>query len=161
MPSILGTFNENVKIVPILSYTSGTADRNSEVIDGLGFNRCCVVVHLAAVAANAVTQIYAKSSDSVTDENTLSSGSNVADSAQSIADTDDNTTKYMDFKFDKRYAQLVVDKDGSNACAESAVAYLYSAKKRPVTQASGNTTVGEGTGAVVGEDLGIDDQGTI
>lgn len=161
MASPLGLFSEDVKVVPILSYASGTSDRTSEVIDGLGYRRCCIVVHLAAVAANAVTQIYTKSSDAVTDENTLSSGSNVADSAQSIADTDDNTVKYVDFKFDKRYAQLTVDKDASNACAESAVAYLYGAKKKPVTQAVGNTVVGEGTGAVVGEDLGIDDQGTI
>ena len=100
------------------------------------------------------------SSDAASDENTLTTGANVATSNQLIADTADNTISYFDFIPEKRYYQMVFDKDASNAAAGSAVAYLYNAKDRPVTQATGNTTIGEGTGAVAGEMMGLAVQGT-
>lgn len=160
MASPFGNFYEDVKIVPIASYVSANSDRNSEVIDTLGYGGCCVVVHHAAVGNSGTFDVYLASSDAVTDENTLSNGANVANSSQAVADADDNTVKYIDFKPDKRYYQVVFNKDASTTYAESAVAYLYNAKTRPVVQATGNTTVGEGTGAVTGEFLGVAVQGT-
>lgn len=155
-----GRFYEDVKIVPILSYVSANSDANSEVIDTAGYGGCCVVVHHAAVHDSATYNIYMTSSDAVTDQNTLSGGANVATSNQLVAGTDDNTVRYIDFIPEKRYYQVVFDKDATNACAESAIAYLYNAKSRPVTQSTGNTTVGEGTGAVAGEFVGLAVQGT-
>lgn len=153
-------FYEDVKIVPIAAYASGTADRSSEVIDTAGYGGCCVVVHHAAVHDSATYNIYLTSSDAASDQNTLTTGANVASSNQLVAAADDDTVKYADFIPEKRYYQVVFDKDATNACAESAVAYLYNAKTRPVTQAAGGTTIGEGTGAVTGEWLGLAVQGT-
>jgi hypothetical protein len=153
-------FHEDAKIVPIASYASANSDRNSEVIDTAGYGGCCVIVHHAAVGNSGAFDVYLASSDAVTDENTLSSGANVANSSQTVADADDNTVKYIDFIPEKRYYQLVFNKDGATTYAESAVAILYNAKSRPVTQSTGNTTVGEGTGAVTGEWLGLAIQGT-
>ena len=156
-----GKFAEDVKVVPILSYANANSDRTSEVIDTAGYGGCFVVVHFAAVNDSVTEDIYLASSDAVTDENTLSSGANVASSSQTVTGTTaDNTVQYIDFIPEKRYYQLVVNKDASNASAESAVAYLYNAKSRPVTQSTGNTVVGEGTGAVTGESLGLATQGT-
>lgn len=155
------SFAKDVKIVPILSYASANSDRTSEVIDTLGFDKCTIVVHFATIATNAVTQMYLAHADAASDQNTLTSGANVATSAQSIADNDDNNVKYMEFIPTKRYYQLTMDKDATNACAESAIAYLYRAEKVPVTQATGNTTIGEGTGAVAGEVVGVATSGTI
>jgi hypothetical protein len=160
MSSPFGRFSEDVKIVPIASYADANADRTSEVIDTAGYGAVCVVVHFAAINNSVTEDIYLTSSDTVTDENTLASGANVATSSQTVAGTDDNTVKYIDFIPDKRYYQLVVNKDASNSSAESAIAYLYHAKDRNVTQSTGNTVVGEGTGAVVGELLGVATQGT-
>ncbi len=160
MASPLGKFYEDVKIVPIASYASANSDRTSEVIDTAGYGGCCVVVHHAAVHDSAAYDIYLASSDAVTDQNTLSSGANVASSSQTVAGTDDDTVRYIDFIPEKRYYQVTFNKDATNACAESAVAYLYNAKSRPVTQAAGGSTVGEGTGAVAGEFLGLAIQGT-
>lgn len=155
------SFAKDVKIVPILSYASANSDRNSEVIDTLGYDKCTIVVHFATIATNAVTSMYLQHADAASDENTLTSGANVATSSQTIADNDDNKVKYLEFIPTKRYAMLCLDKDASNACAESAIAYLYRAEKVPVTQATGNTTVGEGTGAVAGEIVGVATTGTI
>lgn len=155
------SFAKDVKIVPILSYASANSDRNSEVIDTVGYDKCTIVVHFATIAANAVTSMYLTHADAASDENTLTSGANVATSSQSIADSDDNKVKYMEFVPSKRYYQLVMDKDASNACAESAIAYLYRADKVPVTHAGGTNTIGDGTGAVAGEVIGVATTGTI
>lgn len=156
-----GTFGENVKIVPILAYASGTADRNSEVIDTNGAGRCCIVLHVHAVAAGAVTSTFLASADAASDENTLTSGSNVAGSSQTIADDDDGGVFYFDFEPEHRFVQLTMNKDATNATAESAVVYLYQADDVPVTHGGGTSTIGDGTGAVSGENLGKADQGTI
>lgn len=153
-------FASDIKIVPILSYASANSDRNSEVIDTLGYDGCCIVVHFATIAANAATSLYVQHADVASDENTLTSGANVSGSSQTIADNDDNKVKYIEFTPSKRYAMLCMDKDGTNACAESAIAYLYKSKETPVTQSGGTTTVGDGTGAVAGEALGVAVTGT-
>lgn len=157
----VSSFAKDVKIVPILSYASANSDRNSEVIDTAGYDKCTIVVHFATIAANAVTSMYLAHADAASDENTLTSGANVATSSQTIADNDDNKVKYMEFIPSKRYYQLTLDKDATNACAESAVAYLYRAEKVPTTHGTGNTTIGEGTGAVAGEVIGVATSGTI
>jgi hypothetical protein len=154
-----GRLSEDCKIVPIAKYAAANSDRNSEVIDTKGYGGCCILVTHATIASGSVMNIYLTSSDAVTDENTLSSGANVATSNQVVADTDDDTVKYFDFIPEKRYYQMVFDKDASNSAAESAVAILYNAKDRPVTQSTGNTTVGEGVGAVTGEMMGLATQG--
>ena len=149
------------KIVPIATYANANSDRNSEVIDTLGYKRCCVLIHHAAINDSATVNIYLTHSDTVTDENTLASGANVATSNQLVdAAADDNKVRYLDFIPTKRYAQVVFDKDATNAAAESAIAILYNATNKAVTAASGNTTVGEGTAAVLGEIIGVAATGT-
>ncbi len=157
----MGRFSEDIKTVLVGSYASANSDRTSEVIDTKGFGGCQIEVIFAVVSDSVTEAIYLTSSDAVTDENTLSSGANVATSNQSVVGTTaDNTIQYFDFIPEKRYYQVVVDKDASNSSAELIVAHLYNAKDRPITNATGNTTVGEGTGAVSGEMMGLAVQGT-
>jgi hypothetical protein len=145
-------FSSAVRMVPILSYASGTADRTSTVIDTKGFDAFCVVTHLAAIAAGAVTNIYLQHADAATDNNTLTSGADVVGTSITVADDDDNELKYIDVrKTTKRYYQLVVNKDATNAVAESAAVYLYGAHELPVTQAEGSGTVGGGADITEGE----------
>jgi hypothetical protein len=157
----LRQFPKDIKIVPIATYANANSDRNSEVIDTLGFERCCIVVHFGGIVTNFVGQLYLAHSDTVTDENTLASGANVSTSAVAIADTNDNEVMYIDFGPSKRYYQLTVDKDATNACAESAIAYLYGAKVTPITTGAGNTVVGAGTDIVTGETIVLAASGTI
>jgi hypothetical protein len=145
-------FSKDVRIVPILSYASGTADRTSTVIDTRGYSGFCVVVHFATIAASAVTNIYLQHAAAATDNNTLTSGADVVGTSQAVADDDDNEVKYIDVKRPvTRFYQLVVNKDATNACAESAVVYLYGGNSRPATQAEGSGTVGGGADITEGE----------
>lgn len=136
-------FGKDVRIVPILTYASANSDRVSKVIDTRGFDSCTVVVHFGTIASSAVTDIYLQEADAASDADTLTSGANLAGSSQTVADDDDNEVKYIDInKPLKRFLQLNVNKDATNATAESAVAYLYNADKVLVTQAEGTGTSG-------------------
>lgn len=128
--------NENFKIDPVLSYASGTADRTSDIIDTAGYNGAMFVVHFAAIATGATTSVKVHQS----------AASNMASSTLlktvSVADDDDNQLFVVEIhKPTQRYLQLTIDKDTSNATAESAVCYMTGARYKPVTQPS-DTTVG-------------------
>ncbi len=151
---------KDAKIVAIAAYASGTADRTSEVFDTMGFGRACVIITHAAVHDSATYNIYLQHADAASDQNTLTSGANVATSNQLVAAADDDTIRYMDFVPTKRFGQVVFDKDASNACAESAIVILYNAATMPVVQGAGGSTIGEGVGAVQGEIIGTAVTGT-
>jgi hypothetical protein len=137
------SFSKDVRIVPILTYASGTSDRVSNVIDTRGFTGCCVVVHFGTIAASAVTDIYLQEADVASDSTTLTSGADLAGTSQTVAADDDNECKFIDVRNPlKRFLQLNVNKDATNACAESAVAYLYNGSVSPVTHAEGTGTSG-------------------
>lgn len=146
----LGQLSQDVKIVPILSYGSESATRTSEVIDTKGYRGLCVVVHNAAVHDSAVHLLKLAHSDAVTNETTLSSGADIEGTSQAVSTTD-HTVQYIDGKPGKRYVQLTVTKDAAQVSAQSAIAYLYNSKDRPITAAAGSSTVGEGTAATSGE----------
>lgn len=158
MSSQICNFFDGVKIVPVASYASANSDRTSEVIDCLNCAAVRIVVHHAAVHDSATYSIYLQHADAASDETTLTSGADVYASSQTIG-TDDNVVRYFDFVPTKRYYQMVFNKDATNACAESAVAYLYM-KDRPVTHAAGGSGIGAGTAAVTGEYLGQAVSGT-
>lgn len=126
--------SEDVKITSALDYASGNADRNGATLDMKGFDGVLMVVKLAAVAAGAVTSIKAQQGA----DSGLSDAADLAGTSVAIAADDDNEVKYIDlWQPRERYVRLVVDKDGTNACAESAVYIQYKAGSRPVTQPSG------------------------
>lgn len=147
----LRQFSKDVRIVPILTYASAATDRTSKVIDTKGYTGVCIVTHFGTIAASAVTDIYVQEADAASDADTLTSGADLAGTSQTVAADDDNEVKYIDIvNPKKRYLQLVVNKDATNACAESAVVYLYRGNVRPSTHAEGTGT-GGGTDIVEGE----------
>jgi hypothetical protein len=158
MSTAICNFFDAVKIVPIASYASANSDRNSEVIDCLDVEAVRIVVHHAVVHDSATYAITLAHADAASNETTLTSGADVLDSSQTVGTADD-VARYIDFVPTKRYYQVTFNKDGSNACAESAIAYLRM-KTRPVTHAGGTSAIGDGTAAVVGEFLGAAVSGT-
>lgn len=154
-------FSRDVRIVKILNYTSANADRTSAVIDTLGYDGCAVVVDFAAIATNATTNIYLTHSNVADDANTLNTAANVANSSQTVADDDDNQSFVIDFIPSKRYYQLTVNKDATNATAESAIAYLYKGKAAPVPAHGDGSGVGDGLAAINYEYLGPATTGTV
>jgi hypothetical protein len=106
-----------------------------------------VVVKFAAIAASATTSIKLQSGAS----SDLSDASDLEGTGQSVADDDDDEIYAIDlYQCRERYIRLVVDKDASNATAESAVYIQYGPHRAAVTQPTGTTlekhlSVPEGT----------------
>lgn len=136
-------FSSEIRILPCLSYASGTADVTSKVIDTKGFDSVAIVVHTATIATGSVCDIFLQEADAASDADTLTSGANLAGSSITIADDDDNQAFVIDVnKPLKRFLQLTVNKDATNAWAGSAIAYLYNADAAPTTHAEGTGTSG-------------------
>lgn len=123
-----------------LDYASGTADRNGETLDMAGFGGVLLVVKFAAIAAGSVLSVKAQQGT----ESDLSDAADLKDTGITVADDDDNQIVVLDIKRpSKPYVRVVVDKDGENETAESAVYVLYD----PLTQ----PTVVDVADAVTGE----------
>ena len=148
-------FSKDIKIINILKLltTADSSDLTSEVIDTKGFDSLCVVCTIGTMVASSTLAFHLKSSDAVTDEDTLDTGADVLGTLQSFTASDDDKLVFIDMvNLDdgKRYYQLVVDKNGSNNTDESAIAFLYNGNANPVTQALGTTAVGEGHALTTG-----------
>lgn len=143
-------FSKDVQIMPIKTCLSADAnsDTVSEVVDCAGFNRCCIVYHAGPQHNSSTVAIKLQGANAATNETTLTSGTDIADSAQSVAGTADGQVFVWEFQPHYRYYQVDINKDGTNATNESIVAYLYNADESPVTHAAGGTGAGTGTGAV-------------
>lgn len=150
MASPLRNLSEDCKVVPILSYASVSTARTSEVIDTKGYRNVYIGIHHAGVHDSAAATMNLAHSDAATNETTLSSGADILGTSQAISTTD-NSFQYWDGQPTKRYLQVEIANDGAQVTAQTGFAILYNSKSRPITQAAGSSTVGEGTTAVGGE----------
>lgn len=122
----MGNLIDDVKITSALDYASGTADRNGATLDMQNYDGVLVLVKFATIAASAVTSIKAQQGA----QSDLSDAADLAGTAQSIADTDDDKTFYIDiFRPQERYVRVVIDKDATNATAEIALYVQYKGRK--------------------------------
>ena len=113
-----------------LDYVSGTADRNGETFDTAGLEGVLMVVKVAAVAAGGANSIKAQQGAA----SNLSDAADLAGTAITIADDDDNQIFIIDlYRPRERYVRVVVDKDTTNACAESAIYIGYGPRVMPAT----------------------------
>lgn len=128
--------SEDVKITTALDYASGTADRTGAALDMAGWDGVLMVVKFATIAAGGTNSIKAQQGAA----SNLSDAADLLGTAQSIADDDDNEVYCIDlWQPRERYVRLYVDKDTSNACAESAVYIQYKGRALPSTHATGVT----------------------
>lgn len=126
--------SESVKVTNAAAYASGTADVNGSTLDMAGFDGVLMMVHFAAIATGATTSIKAQGGD----ESDASDMADLTGTRVSIADSEDNESRYIDlFQPRTRYVRLVIDKDGSNAVGASATYLQYRAKSAPTSHASG------------------------
>lgn len=132
------TLSKDTKISVGLAYASGNADRNGAVVDMKDWDGLLIVCTLAAIAAAAVTSIKAQQGA----ESDLSDAADLEGSSINIANDDDDGVKYIDiWQPRERYVRAVVDKDGTNACAESVLYIQYKGKGLPSTH--GTDVAGE------------------
>jgi len=129
--------NERVEqAVTVTAGAAGTTTINGATCDMDGYNKLLVLVTMGAILATAVTSIkMQESSDG-------SAWADLAGTAQTIADTDDEKTSYVEVdKPIKRYLRLVVVRGTANATVADALYIKSGARKRPVTQ--GTNVAGE------------------
>lgn len=143
------------KIVPILSYAAGTADRTAAVIDMRGYKACTIVIHHAAIATGATYKAFLQQADVASNSTTLTSGADVATSEQTFADDADNKVSFIEIiDPPKRFYQLNIDNDTSNSTAQCAIAYLWkSSSSAPSTHAAGSGTSGGSAAVLTGETM--------
>jgi hypothetical protein len=127
----------HVKISTAITPTAGaagTSDINGTILDMQGFNGVLMVVRMGEITASAVTSIKAQQDTDV-------AGGTMADlagTAQTIADTDDDKTFYIDlYRPTERYVRLVVDRGTQNAVVASASYIQYGAHLAPTTHGTG------------------------
>jgi len=128
--------NKNVKISQAITVTAGaagTSDINGTTLDMSGFDGVLMVVTFGAITGSAVTSIKAQQGAA----SNLSDAADLSGTAQTVADTDDEKTFYIDlYKPTERYVRLVVDRGTQNAVVASAEYIQYGAKVAPTTHGS-------------------------
>ena len=107
--------SENVKISQAITVTdgaAGTTDINGATLDMSGHGCVLMAVTFGAIVFGAVTSIKAQQGAA----SDMSDAADLAGSAQTIADDDDEKTFYIEIvRPTKRYVRLVVDR-GYSEC---------------------------------------------
>jgi hypothetical protein len=128
------------KVLLGLAYASGTADRTGAVVDMSGFQEIEMILVAHAVATGATYSIKAQGAVDAA----FSTPVDIAGTAQVIADDQDGDIYVCTItRPPYRYVRLYVDKDTSNACAETVVYVQHGPDAKPVTTASGTVNVEE------------------
>lgn len=128
---------KKVQAVTITAGAAGTTDINGTTLDMANFEEVLVVVQFGAIVSGAVTSIKWQEGDA----SDLTDAADVAGTAQTVADTDDDKVFFINIiKPRSRYGRVVVDRGTQNATC-SAMYYLKGARTVPVTD--GTNVAGE------------------
>lgn len=143
--------SKNCKISQCMTTTAGaagTTDINGSAIDMSGWEGVLFIISFGAIVSGAVTSIKAQQDTA----SGMGSAADLLGTAQTIADTDDDKTFYIDIKNPReRYVRAVVDRGTQNATVGNITAIQYGPRTAPVaahgTSVSGESFVGvaEGT----------------
>ncbi len=126
---------------------AGATDINGAILDMAGYENVMAIITFGAITAGAATSIKMQQDTAAA----MGGAADLAGTKQTIADTDDDKTFYLDIiKPQERYVRLVVNRATQNAVVASAIYLQYNGVKKPVahgTNVSGEThvSVAEGT----------------
>lgn len=133
--------SKQVKITQAITPTNGaagTSDINGATLDMAGFEGVLIEVVFGAITAGAVTSIKAQQDTA----SNMGTAADLAGTGQTVADTDDEDTFYIDlYRPAERYVRVVVDRGTQNAVVASATYFQYGATDQPVSH--GATVNGE------------------
>lgn len=125
--------NSISRVITVTAGAAGTTDINSSVVDLSDCEGVAFLLQMGAIVSGAVTSAKVQQGDA----SDLSDAADLAGSAQTIADTDDEEVFVFDVRrATKRYVRLVVDRGTQNATC-SAVAIRYGVRSQPVTHGTG------------------------
>ena len=124
-----------VPAITVTAGAAGTSDINGAVIDTAGYEGVAFIAQLGAIVSGAVTSLKVQVGDAAN----LSDAADVPGLSLTVADTDDEDIKVLEFRRPTgRYVRLVCDRGTQNATV-SAIAALYGSREQIVTQPSATT----------------------
>lgn len=110
---------------------AGAADVTSEAVDTQGYEGVRFMIGFGAIVGGAATSIKARQGAVAN----MSDGADLAGTAQTVADTDDNKVRIVDiFRPQERYVDLKTLRATQNSTIDFLIAELYGVRKAPVTQ---------------------------
>jgi hypothetical protein len=124
----------NLRIARALNaVAAGQTDQNGSIIDTANYEGVVFIAAFGTLTAGAVTGLKAQMGD---DPN-LSDAADLAGTAQSIADSDDNKLLVLDVhRPAERYVRAGVTRGTADAVIDGVYAILYGPRVLPVTQDS-------------------------
>lgn len=142
--------SKNCKLSQAITVTNGaagTSDISGVTLDMSGYEGVLMIVTFGAIVSGAVTSIKAQQDTA----SGMGVAADIAGTAQTIADTDDEKTFYIDIKNPReRYIRLYVDRGTQDATVASATYIQYGARTAPVashgSNVSGESFVGTAEG---------------
>lgn len=125
------SFQENNKIVRLSNaVAAGTSDVDPTAVDMAGFNSVTFVVLFGAIVSGALTSVKAQQSS---DNGSTDGFSDIAGSAVTVADTDDNKVAVLEIHNpEKRYVKPFVDRGTQNATVDGIIAILSNPRELPI-----------------------------
>lgn len=110
---------------------AGITDLTSESVDTAGFDGVRFLIGFGAIVAGAVTSVKAQESTAAG-----TGQSDLAGSAQTVGDTDDDKVVIIDiYRPQERYVNTIIDRGTQNATIDFVIAELYDKNgKLPITQ---------------------------
>jgi len=129
----LGKHIKISQAIPPASGAAGTSDINGATLDMAGYDGVLILVTFGTITSGAVTSIKAQQGAA----SNLSDAADLAGTGQTIADTDDEKTFYIDlYRPQERYVRLVIDRGTQNAVVAEALYAQYRGRKKPPTHGS-------------------------
>lgn len=125
--------SKDVKVSVGLAYATGTADRTGAILDMKGWDGVLMVFQFGTIAAGGTNSIKAQQDTAAN----MATAADLAGTAQTIADDYDGKIALIDlYQPRERYVRAVVDKDTTNACAETVTYIQYRGKQLPATHSA-------------------------
>jgi len=119
--------------ITIANGAAGTSNIDGVTLDMQDFENVLIIVNFGAIVGGALTSIKAQRGEA----SNLSDAADILGSSQTIADTDDNKTFYIDIiRPAERYVRVQVLR-GTQAATCNATYIQYGAHLKPVTQPTG------------------------
>ncbi|HXG36528.1 MAG TPA: hypothetical protein VNL15_06140 [Dehalococcoidia bacterium] len=112
---------------------AGTTDLTSEAVDTQGYEGVRFICGFGAIVSGAVTSVKARQGA----QSDMSDGADLAGTAQTVADTDDNKIVITEiYRPQERYLDHIVDRGTQNATVDFLIVELFNPREMPIAQHS-------------------------
>lgn len=120
-----------VKVTRVMNaVAAGTTDQTSSAVDMQGWDGCMFITSFGAITTGAVTTVKLQQDTA----SNLGTAADLAGTAQTVADDDDNQVVIHDiYRPQERYVAVVIDRGTQNAVIDGVIAIQYKGRRQPTT----------------------------